>query len=390
MRNFSRSSGSADWLQALCALPCSAVSASVLITVKQTRGSAPRAAGTKMLVMGHQCVGTIGGGHLEFRTIESAHKLLTDANASPRYFEKIPLGPSLGQCCGGMVELMYERISNSEAPWIQSLGQCFESEIPAVIVTSLNNKEQVHQQDACKLIVTESDCYGELMSSNPDGTREVQTQSEEKSKAVLYARELLSNRALTAQHEQDDLLYELTSSESFHLMLFGAGHVGQAVVSVLQALSCRITWIDSREELFPESLPNNVTVVTCDEPEEEIDSAPPGTYVLIMTHNHQLDLKICEQALQKINVSFCGLIGSSSKNQRFRKRLLARGLGDKAVNRLVCPIGIDSISGKEPGVIAIAVAAQLQQLVENEVLRCKDSKKSALACKQANNSKIPL
>ena len=94
--------------------------------------------------------------------------------------------------------------------------------------------------------------------------------------------------------------------------------------------------------------------------------------------------------MQQINVSFCGLIGSSSKNQRFRKRLLARGLGDKAVNRLVCPIGIDSISGKEPGVIAIAVAAQLHQLVENEVLRCSDSKKSALACKQANNSKIPL
>ena len=386
MRNFSNSSGASDWLQALRDQPSDAVSASVLITVKQTIGSVPRSAGTKMLVTNHQCAGTIGGGHLEFRAIESAHELLADKNASPRYLEKIPLGPSLGQCCGGMVELMYERISNSAAPWIQSLGQCIESEIPAVIVTTLNNKEQAHQQDACKLIVTESDCYGELVGSNLDGNSEQKMQS----KAVLYARELLSNRASTAQQEQNDFLYELTSSESFHLMLFGAGHVGQAVVSVLQALSCRITWIDSREELFPESLPNNVTIVACDEPEEEIDNALPGTYVLIMTHNHQLDLKICEQALQQINVSFCGLIGSSSKSQRFRNRLLARGLGDKVVNRLVCPIGIDGINGKEPGVIAIAVTAQLQQLVENEVLRCKDSQKPALACKQANNSKIPL
>ena len=340
-----------------------------------------------MLVMSHQCVGTIGGGHLEFRAIESAHKLLADKDASPRYLEKIPLGPSLGQCCGGMVEFMYERISNSAAPWIQSLAQCVKSGMPAVIVTSLN-KEQACQQDVCKLIVTESNCYGELFSSKPDGTLELQIQLEETSKAVLYARELLSNRASMVQHQQDDILYELTSPEGFHLMLFGAGHVGQAVVSVLQALSCRITWIDSREELFPESLPNNVTVVACDEPEEEIPGAPPGTHVLIMTHNHQLDLKICEQALQQANVSFCGLIGSSSKSQRFRKRLHARGLGDKAVNRLVCPIGIDGISGKEPGVIAIAVAAQLQQVVEQEAQRCKESQGLSTMCKQACNSEI--
>ena len=387
MREFSRSSGKADWLQALCDQPCNASCASVLITVKQTRGSAPRTAGTKMLVMDQHCVGTIGGGHLEYRAISTAHKLLADGNASPCYIEKIPLGASLGQCCGGMVELMYERINNSAAPWIQSLRQCIASGTSAVIVTSIN-QELHHQQDICKLIVTESDCYGELPGLNP--APEQQAPSDEITNVIRYARELLTHNKSAVPHQQDNILYELTRPEGFHLMLFGAGHVGQAVVSALQALTCRITWIDSREDIFPVSLPNNVTIVTCDDPDDEINNAPPGTHVLIMTHNHQLDLEICERALQRPTVSFCGLIGSSSKSSRFRKRLLARGLSDNAVSRLVCPIGIDGINGKEPEVIAIAVAAQLLQAAQCEALAIEEPPGPAMVREQIKKTKEHL
>ena len=140
--------------------------------------------------------------------ISTAHKLLADDNASPCYIEKIPLGASLGQCCGGMVELMYERINNSATPWIQSLRQCIESGTSAVIVTSIN-QELHHQQDVCKLIVTESDCYGELPGLNPDMGQ--QAQLEKIPNVIRYARELLSHNKSAVLHQQDNICLLYTS-----------------------------------------------------------------------------------------------------------------------------------------------------------------------------------
>ena len=239
--------------------------ASVLVTVAETQGSAPRPAGTKMVVTEDSCSGTIGGGHLEFKAIEIAREMLADTRQiQGASLQRFPLGPSLGQCCGGVVVLLFERICPND----------------------------------------------------------------------------------------------------FHIMLFGAGHVGKALVKILSELPCEITWVDSRTDEFPADLPVNVRIEVSEQPEDEVDDAPPGSYLLIMTHNHGLDQAICERALQRDDLAYCGLIGSQTKLKKFQKRLLIQGLSEEALARLICPIGIESITGKHPGEIAVATAAQLLQVRE--------------------------
>jgi len=147
-----------------------------------------------------------------------------------------------------------------------------------------------------------------------------------------------------------------------HLYLFGAGHVGQALVQVLQQTPCRITWIDERDHLFPEHLAPQIRTEATDTPEAVIRAAEPGAFYLVMTHHHGLDLILSEHILRKGNAAWFGLIGSKTKRARFESRLCERGVDAERLRDMVCPIGIAGISGKEPGVIAIAVAAQLMQL----------------------------
>lgn len=149
----------------------------------------------------------------------------------------------------------------------------------------------------------------------------------------------------------------------FVLQLYGAGHVGRAIVALLAGLQCRVQWIDEREAEFPPGpLPPQVERVCVDAPEAEIRAAPPGAFVLVLTHSHDLDLRITEAALRHEGLGFVGLIGSATKRARFLHRLEARGLGAAARARLVCPIGLPGVAGKTPAEIAIAVVAQLLSL----------------------------
>lgn len=147
-----------------------------------------------------------------------------------------------------------------------------------------------------------------------------------------------------------------------HLYLFGAGHVGSALVQVLQQVPCRITWVDERDHLFPASLHDGIQTEATDIPEAIVAAAEPDSYFLVMTHHHGLDLRLCEQILKKQDAAWFGLIGSHTKRVKFERRLQDRGLASTALQNMVCPIGIPEIGGKEPGVIAVAVAAQLLQL----------------------------
>jgi xanthine dehydrogenase accessory factor len=157
------------------------------------------------------------------------------------------------------------------------------------------------------------------------------------------------------------LLLERIAPSDFHVAVFGAGHVGKALVSVLAGLPCRITWIDSRVDQFPSSVPSNATVERTDAPEYTVRQLPPDSYVLIMTHSHPLDLQICEGALRRDDFTYVGLIGSKTKRTKFERRLLERGLEVTALARLTCPIGVPGVTSKHPAVIAVAVAAQLLQ-----------------------------
>jgi xanthine dehydrogenase accessory factor len=144
--------------------------------------------------------------------------------------------------------------------------------------------------------------------------------------------------------------------------LFGAGHVGRALVALLAGIPCHVTWVDERESEFPADVPANVSVVVTDMPESEVAAAPTGAYFLVMTHSHPLDQALAEAILRRGDFAYFGLIGSKSKRRQFERRMAARGIPAEHFSDMTCPIGVAGITGKEPATIAVAVAAQLLQV----------------------------
>lgn len=160
-----------------------------------------------------------------------------------------------------------------------------------------------------------------------------------------------------------DALRQRLSSRLTPLALFGGGHVGRAIVQALAPLPFEVTWIDSRDEVFPGDLPPQVHAEHSDPVQAAVGDLAPGSLVLIMSFSHAEDLDIVAACLQRqrttADLPFVGLIGSRTKWATFRHRLAERGFGDAELARVNCPIGLPGITGKEPAVIAAAVVAQL-------------------------------
>lgn len=254
--------------------------------------------------------------------------------------------------------------------WISALGALAETGTPAVLVTVLEIKGSTPREAGAKMVVTAESSQGTIGGGHLEF------------KAVELARELLAARAARPADEatpvlrcfalgpslgqccggEATLLFEPVLPPRFQVALFGAGHVGKALVKLLADLPCRVTWIDSRAEAFPAEIPVNAAVELTDLPEEEVADLPHESYVLVMTHSHALDLRIVERALRRPDLRYVGLIGSKTKRARFLRRLALRGLTPEEIARLTCPIGIEGVAGKRPAEIAIAVAAQLLQL----------------------------
>ena len=258
----------------------------VLVQVARVQGSGPREVGAWMAVLPTGLIATIGGGQLEFEAISQAKALLADAHLSlslsqPRRFA---LGPSLGQCCGGVVDLTFERL-------------------PA--------------------------------------------------RPGLLAQSALRQRLAVAA---DQLL---------QVALFGGGHVGRAIVRLLATLPTRVCWVDSRDEVFPADLPDNVQTEYSDPVQAAVHDLAAGAHVLIMSFSHAEDLDVVAACLlrQRLlgDLPYVGLIGSKSKWATFRQRLEARGFSAPELAHITSPIGVAGIPGKQPEVIAVAVAAQLLQ-----------------------------
>jgi xanthine dehydrogenase accessory factor len=157
------------------------------------------------------------------------------------------------------------------------------------------------------------------------------------------------------------------------VFLFGAGHVGRALVHALALLPYRIHWFDGRSEMFPAELPGNVQVENSAEPRHDVASAPAGAFFIVMTHSHALDLDICDRVLARGDFAFLGLIGSASKRATFLGRLRRRGHSQAALARLTCPIGLPQVPGKQPATIAIAVAGQLLALSAAKTRQRRDA-----------------
>jgi xanthine dehydrogenase accessory factor len=314
----------------------------VLVTVAQTRGSAPREAGAKMLVWKDGTAGTVGGGHLEFKAIATARAMLGDAAAAPARIGRFSLGPELAQCCGGGVALLFERLSGGAASWLRTWAEIESAGTECAVVTKIG------EEPDAKAFVD----LGRALRARGDS---VATPS------VAVIAERTKGAARCALLELQDACYvvETIGPRFDPLYLFGAGHVGKAVVRALQGLPFRIIWIDGRAGVFPDDLPPHVRTVQSAHPADEVDKAPAGALFLVMTHSHPLDLEICARVLQRSDAAYLGLIGSETKRARFAGRLRAIGIPPQALTRLTCPIGIPGIAGKAPAVIAASVAAQL-------------------------------
>ncbi len=269
----------------------------VLVTVQQVQGSAPREEGAWMAVFTDRLINTLGGGHLEFSAIAVARQWLAGALAgradasvngmfSPAggaptdglpFTRRFALGPSLGQCCGGVVELRFEPL---QGPLSEAL------------------------------------------------------------------RERLRPRGAP-------------------VALFGGGHVGKALVRVLATLPLDVRWVDSRDEIFPPEVPGHVHCEHSDPVQAAVADLAPGSRVLIMSFSHAEDLDIVQACLkrqrQRADLPFIGLIGSRTKWATFNRRLRERGFSAQECAQVTCPIGLPGIPGKQPEVIAVAVAAQLLQ-----------------------------
>jgi xanthine dehydrogenase accessory factor len=147
-----------------------------------------------------------------------------------------------------------------------------------------------------------------------------------------------------------------------HIVLFGAGHVGHALVRVLGTLPCVVQWVDARDELFPDEYPANVQLEATDTPDVVVDEAPPNTYFLVMTHDHSLDFSLATRIMRRDDFAYFGMIGSKTKRVKFERRLMDRGVAEERLPEMTCPIGVAGIVDKAPASIALAVTAQLLQV----------------------------
>ena len=246
----------------------------ILATIIKAKGSVPRNENVSMAVSSSKQYGTIGGGELEYQVIKKSNDLLNSLDCNQRVIE-LPLGPALGQCCGGFVKIQLSKFKNGKN-----------------LLLKHDLKEQIINQNQ-------------------------------------------------------------------NLYIFGAGHVANALLSKLDGVGFNIFVIDSRENFISKINTDYVFPILAKDPTIIIKNAPSKSYYLVLTHSHQLDLSICDSILKKNNFTFIGLIGSKTKKIRFTKRLREIGHDENSIDKIECPIGIRSIEGKEPDVIAISIIARL-------------------------------
>jgi len=192
-------------------------------------------------------------------------------------------------------------------------------------------------------------------------------------KAMEIAREMLASRSQNTRLERfslgaslgqccggvNVLLFEPMGLPQAQIAVFGAGHVGRALVPLLASLPCRVRWIDSREQEFPAQIPDGVRQIVADEPLDEVDQLPKGSYCIVMTHNHQLDLELSAAILKRGDFAYFGLIGSKTKRVKFEHRLRDRGFDPAVLQRMRCPMGLSEVKGKLPIEIAVSIAAEV-------------------------------
>lgn len=278
------------------------------VVIASVQGSSPREVGAYMLVWKDGQSGSIGGGALEFQAAKEARQM-----SRPTILSQHSLGPDLGQCCGGAVQLLTE-IYDARALAGIDKGN--------MVVRSLRGEADM----------------------------------------PLSVQRLMATARATGQAPLAQLIegwmIEPVTHPKRQLWVWGAGHVGRAFIDVMAPLNdLAITWIDTDLARFPAKIARGVAHTAAKNPVDLIAHAPIDAEHLIVTYSHALDLELCH-ALLGHGFGYAGLIGSKSKWARFKNRLAALGHGTAQIDRITCPIGTPAF-GKHPQVIAIGVAAEI-------------------------------
>ncbi len=286
------------------------------VVIAAIKGSSPREVGAAMLVWKNGQSGTIGGGTLEFQAAEAARTQTARARLTHH-----ALGPEMGQCCGGAVSL-YSEVYDLRA------------------VDALDNT-----------VVARSASESEA----PLSVKRLQATA--RGQGIAPEPQLI-----------DGWMVEPVHKPTRNLWIWGAGHVGRALVDVLSPLpDIAITWVDTGAERFPASVPAGVTTVPAAKPAALVRHAPIDAEHLVLTYSHNLDLELCNRLLSH-DFRFAGLIGSATKWARFRSRLAALGHSPERISRITCPIG-DPALGKHPQMIAVGVAAEMLRPAQQKELK---------------------
>ena len=248
--------------------------------------------------------------------------------------------------------------------WFEALNICHTQGVSYVLITVITAAGSTPREAGCKMLVTGIEQFdtiggGHLEFDAVSKARGYLLENKQDQHIVSYP---LSSKLGQCCGGAVKVLFEVYVNHHQHIAIFGAGHVATALVPILAQLPLQISWIDSRSELFTDNkLPQNISCIQSDEPVDEIASLHPHSWVIILTHNHQLDFALVEACLKQGNTAFLGMIGSATKAKRFRTRLEHREYSAPQIAQLISPIGDITIPGKRPIEVAVSISAQIIQ-----------------------------
>ena len=297
------------WIDQICA-SLENHQAICLAVVSRVKGSTPRELGASMLITPNGFEGSIGGGMLEHDALYQAKMALSQGDHPTRFWRDYPLGPTLGQCCGGFVSVMFEQILQSDRQyWLELAG--YQSGFV------------IHPDDATQ---------------------------------PAYWTDNATDHAMKHHGLMQPLM-----PETIPFYLYGAGHVGRAVMDVTAGLPLARHWVDTNQDRFPQQIGADITIISANDLAQIASYAPQGAVHLIMSYSHQMDFDICAALLKTDKAAKIGLIGSATKRARFKSRLMDLGFDETAIARIQCPVGLPEIGGKEPFRVALSIAGQLSE-----------------------------